>query len=200
MSSVAIPGLVEGLLLMHEGDSATLLMPSSLAGNSFNPVPRIFQVKLLKVYHNIALSQKQLLDANMLKIGLKPGDSTTTAYIDTANVIGEGHYSPTDSARVSVKYTLSIIDTIINGNAVGRVCEVADSFKFSMDTIPKPVFYSVLKKMTRTGKAKIYFINGSGALYDNNTGQILVPPFSNLWYEVEFLGFVNDKGIIDKVH
>jgi FKBP-type peptidyl-prolyl cis-trans isomerase FkpA len=200
MSSVAIPGLIEGLSLMHEGDSATLLMPSSLAGNSFNPVPRIFHVKLLKVYHNIASDQKKLLDANIKKIGLKQGDSTTTAYTDTANVRGEGPYTPTDSDRVAVSYKLSIIDTIKGTVAFGRACAVVDSFKFSMDTIPKPLFYSVLKKMTRTGTAKIYFINGSGALYDNNTGQILVPPFSNLWYEVEFLGFVNDKGIIDKVH
>lgn len=194
MSSAIFPGMMEGLSLLREGGNATLLMTSSLAGNSFNPVPRIFHVQLLKVYDSIAYTQNQLFNSLMVKKGFVLGDSATTAYIDTSNVKGEGHYRlPTDKDTVVVKYTIKkFMDDMANPNIL-KLCEVVDSFKFAMDTVPKPIFYDVLKIMTTTGTAKIYFTNGSGSLYDNKTGQLEVPPFSNVCYEVELVGFANNK-------
>ena len=192
--------LVEAISRLHEGGKGTFIMPSTLTGSNFEP--HIYDLELIKVYHNIADSRRhEFIDSTMLKIGFTLKDSTKSGvWIDTTNVVGVGTHYPNDTDRVSVSYKAKIIDGY-TGNVVNGRTLFTGTFSHRLDTISVPHFTPAIFKMTRSGTAKVYvpYYNafGSAGLYANDaSGQILVPPYSNIEYEITFLGFMklsNDK-------
>jgi len=186
-----------------------LLIPSTLSFNDFKP--RIYAVTLHNVYHNIAATRKLEFDSTFIvPMGFALKDSTTAGrWIDTSKVIGTGVTFPVSGDTIAIKYTGMIMDdtTKMTINSItkiiprGRIFEQYDSAKTIIGSALGPIFYEALTKMKRKGKAKVFvpYYNAYGAniTYNSTTGQIVIPPYSNLMYDIEFLGFVNNKGIID---
>jgi len=186
--------LVKAISLLHEGGKGTFIMPSALTGSNFEP--HVYDLELIKVYHNIADSRRhEFIDSTMLKIGFTLKDSTKSGvWIDTTNVVGAGTNFPINTDRVSVSYEAKIIDGY-TGNVVNGRTLLSRTISYPLDTILPPHFNPALFKMTRWGTAKVYipYYNayGSAGLYsDDSKGQILVPPYSNLEYDITFLGFM----------
>ncbi|HEY4788056.1 MAG TPA: FKBP-type peptidyl-prolyl cis-trans isomerase [Bacteroidales bacterium] len=190
-------GLIDGIVKMREGGKAILIIPSTLSFGDFKP--RIYEVSLLKVYHNIAASRKLEFDSTfMVPMGFALKDSTTGGVFykigsDSLSKPGINYVKVGDT--VAVKFSTMIMDSLKNNIPVGRTFEGYDSLKFIVGSSSSPYFYEALLKMKRGWTADVYvpFYNAYGSLtyLDSNTGQILAPPYSNLMYKrVEFLGFL----------
>jgi len=189
------PGMVEGLSLLREGGNATLIMPSSLAANDLNFIPRIYYVELLKVYHNISSYQKLSFDSLMTTIGYQIGDSITGGVIDTTYLRGNGGGYPSNGDSVRIHVQGFLMDSVSNTVEVGRKFEDdINDYEIGISSAP---YSMVLPIMRVGGKATMYFpyynAFGSKTYLDRITGQILVPPYSNLKYYIEFVGFVKNK-------
>jgi FKBP-type peptidyl-prolyl cis-trans isomerase len=198
-------GLVEGIRLMKEGGKATLVIPSTLSFGDFKP--RVYDVTLLKVYHNIAASRKLEFDSTfMVPMRFALQDSTQGGVfmnIDSTSMVSTGVNYPKAGDTIAVKFKGKIMDFMNDTIPNGRTFAAYDSAEYIVGSSVVPVFYEALLKMKRGWKAKVYapFYNAYGAntIYDyKNNGQILIPPYSNLMFDLEFVGFVNSTGIIDK--
>ena len=190
-------GLVEGIAnngvaKMKEGGTATLIMPSTLAFGDFKP--RIYDIKLLKVYHNIAATRKAEFDTTMVHLHFNLLKDSITGFMnlqnDTLKTPGVNFAQSGDT--IAVRYTGWIMDSITNPQ--GRKFESIDTAIFIMG-YSTPVFYKALAKIKVGWMKSVYipFYNafGAGNYIDTNTGQILAPPYSNVMYNIEFFGFAS---------
>lgn len=205
-------GLVEGIVQMKEGGRAIMVMPSTLTP-FVDFKPRVYDVTLLKVYHDIAASRKFEFDFTFIvPMGFALKDSTSLGVfmkIDSTSMVSTGVNYVKTSDTIAVKYNGFIMDSMALGKPKGRFFDVNDSLKFVVGSSSQPIFYEALLKMKKGWKADLYipFYKAYGPIgYTNyDTNQILAPPYSNVMYNIEFLGFVKkiivnneEKFIIDK--
>ena len=188
-------GLGKGISQMGEGGKAVIIIPSTLTP-TVNFQPRIYEVQLLKVYHDIATSRKQEFAKMIDSLGFQLKDSTkhgsfATYFGDTAK-----KYTAKPGDTVRIKYYGYLLDSVSNSIVKRRLY-------FTQDTIiPLPqdtslIFQDALMNMKRGWNANVYvpYYRGYGPniLPYYNTGQILVPPYSNLMFHVELIGFLTKK-------
>lgn len=181
-------GVVEGLKNMKEGGKAKMIMPSILAWDDY--VPRIFEVELLKVIPNPMAYEKQQI-ANYLDTAtnIEVKDSTSTGLYYIEKLKGAGTVNPSTGKQVKIRYTGYLPD--------GRVFD-----KVASDTVYKfRVGYQAvinglddgIRLMTKGGKAKMVIPYYKGYGFNGLTyrGQVLIPYFSTLIFDVELVDIVD---------
>lgn len=190
-------GLVMGLKKMHEGGKSTFIIPSTLTGlNDF--VPRMYEVELIKVYHDIVGTRKAEFASDVVSLGFASNDSLSNGSylkIDSTSMNPIGVTYPKVGDTVAVKFTGKLLDTVADGAVKGRTFTYEDSAKFIVGYSDAYVFQNIIPKMRIGMKANLYVSAadafGSSGLFNSTTGQVYVPKYANLAYEsVEFLGFV----------
>lgn len=194
-------GLIQALYTMREGGKSTFIMSSTITGTG-DFMPRIYEIELLKVYHDIAATRAAEFKKEMTTVGFtfSAKDSTASGVffkIDSTAVNPTAVSYPRIGDTVMVKYTGRLIDTVGVNSLVTRKFYTESSAYFVVGYSNVYAFQQIMTKMKIGMKANVYVPSnrGFGALglrdysqYDN--GQIVVPAYANLMYEnVEFLGY-----------
>lgn len=187
----SIPGLYEGLMMMQEGDSARLIMSSTLALTSYVPV--YFDVKLLKVIPNPKTFEREQLSQFLINTySLTIADSTNTDSIGIyfiSTLEGTGEYPNIDST-VTCKYTFKLMP-YSDGNYLNvpfRTIELNNSLSFKIkQNAVIAGFEAAVKRIKTGGKATVIipYYWGYGSFRNPETGQISLPAYSTLIYDIE---------------
>lgn len=190
-------GLGYGISKMIEGGKATIIIPSTLTPNT-NFQPRMYEVHLLKVYHNIATSRKQEFAGMINSLGFQLTDSTTHGafakyYGDTLRT-----YSAHVGDTVRLRYSGYLLDSVSNSIAKRRgFITVEDTLVVPSSDNYTIAFQDALTGLKRGWNSDVYIpyysAYGNTIQYDYSTRQIVIPPYSNLNYHVELLGFLTKK-------
>lgn len=188
-------GLRIGISKMSEGGKATIIIPSTLT-STVNFQPRIYEVHLLKVYHDIATSRKQEFSKMINSLGFQLKDSTKHGSFATYFGDTEKNYIAKPGDTVHIKYYGYLLDSVSNSLVKRRLYYTQDTIL----PLPKDtslIFQDALMNMKRGWNANVYvpYYRGYGPniLPYYNTKQILVPPYSNLMFHVELIGFLTKK-------
>jgi FKBP-type peptidyl-prolyl cis-trans isomerases 1 len=190
--------LGSGISQISEGGKATIIIPSTLT-QTVNFQPRLYEVRLLKVYHDIITARKQEFAKMIDSLGFQLKDSTKHGSFATYFGDTSKKYIARPGDTVRIKYYGYLLDSVSNSIIKRRLY-------FTQDTIlPLPsdtslIFQDALMNMKRGWNANVYvpYYRAYGPnilpyyLYDG-TKQILVPPFSNLMFHVELIGFLTKK-------
>lgn len=218
----------EGLLYLSEGDSATFYVPAdslymyyygkterSISQNStiFAPGSNfLFNVKLLKVQNYVDAEQEQLLDLSLAE--------KTEEKIVLAFVAGKGYQNSKDSGDyfykvtkagsgrpinvgkfVSVNYTGKYLD--------GKVFDFSGNqenpFTFRVGSNKVIKGWEMLITQLRLGDRVELVIPSKNAyaekgLLDVNTGELIIPPFTPLFYDLEVKHVSDTLKFIKKEH
>jgi FKBP-type peptidyl-prolyl cis-trans isomerase FkpA len=176
-------GLIQGLALMKEGGKSTLIIPSLLSYNDY--IPRIYEIDSFKVIHNIVEYETKQFQDTIKALNRDLKDSTKNGsyvflYQDTT-----GLNKPVSGDSATVTYTGYIID--------GRVFSKTRTLKYRVGTFPVVGFDEAVVQMAKGVKGKVYvpYYGGYGtdAALDSYTGQIIVPAYSGLKYQIELVSF-----------
>ena len=180
IKSLKSKGLVEGLMMMKEGAKASMIMPSNL--NYYDNVPRIFEVELVKVIHDIVAFEKQSIASFLDTIKNTVIDSASGMYyIERSPGINQ---EPLLGDTVEVSYTLRFTD--------GRIIDENPKyiFKIGSENIIEGFTNGVKRMKTGTEATMIIpssYGYGSNLMFYRNTGVILMEPYSTLWFEVKLI-------------
>lgn len=185
-------GLKEGLFSMQEGDSARLIIPSSLYKGDYIPV--YGDIRLYKVIRDIKQFEAQQLGQYLGTNYQKTlADSTTTGVTGLyyfPSVEGTGNL-PVDTDSVTVKYTLNFLPYSDGKylNVPARAIDKSDAFTFEIGKNSVITgFEGAIKLMKKGGKATVIipYHRGYGeAPYTGGGQQITVPPYTTLVYDLE---------------
>lgn len=188
-----IQGLKEGILNMHEGDSVLLIIPSKLAyGSGFSAVipsysTLLYNIRLKKVITDIDAYDKANRDSvviNRFKKQLKDSvaQDLYINILDDTTYVGDSINSDT---TVTLKYRGYLVD--------GRMFTSKDSlqtYTFTVD-ISNTIegFNIAFKKLRKGTKAEILIPYWNAyketGVIDNQTQQIIIPPYSSVLFYVE---------------
>ena len=179
------PGLQEGFLLMHEGDQATLLIPSALAfGNVVSPdgkVPANSPVRYDITLKRVRTEAQQIDDyiaAN--KLTVTQTSSTGLRFIKTTSVDTTANKLPTGTQTLTVKYTALLLRS--------TTAFESGTLSFTVGKFPITGVNEGLTKLRKGEKATLIFPSSlgystGGAL--NNSGNYVVPPNTPLRFDIE---------------
>ncbi|MFW5804187.1 MAG: FKBP-type peptidyl-prolyl cis-trans isomerase, partial [bacterium] len=113
----SIPGIIEGLLMMNEGDSVKLIIPSDLAfeGQGFGQIPPytplIYDIRLLEVIKDPVKHENELIRDYFSKNNIYNESLLTTSsglyYIES--VEGKGVY-PRSGDTLNIHYQATLLD------------------------------------------------------------------------------------------
>jgi FKBP-type peptidyl-prolyl cis-trans isomerase len=189
-------GMREALMSMQEGDSARLIIPSSLFKNDYNPI--VADITLIKVIPNPVQFEKEQL-AQFLKdsCNLTLADSTKTdftgIYIDpnpARTVEGTGNL-PADTSEVTVKYSLFFLP-YADGKYLnlGSQAIESNSLTFTInDAAVIEGFLGAVKRMKKGGKMRVilpYTKSYGEFRYPlDPSARMTVPPYTTLIYDLE---------------
>ena len=173
-SAYIIDGWNEGIKYMKEGGEATLLLPSSLALQNYQPM--LFEITLLDVYspdEETELLEQYLLENN---ITTEPEESGLY-YIETE--VGTG-LQPQQGDTVDVHYTGRLIDSTIFDTSTG-----GDPFFFTLGTgYVISGWDEGIAYMKEGGKATLIIPSVLGY---GSSGSGSIPPYSTLIFDVELV-------------
>ncbi len=191
----SLPGINIGLSYMREGGKATLIIPSSLANQDYNPL--VYNIELLRVIKNPSADAR-----NELNTYLSGLDSTKY------NINGE-KVTPGDSTSTGIYYIMtdndpSQTDKIETGDSVyiAFTAYFTDGKTFDHATADHPYafIYGILNNlptgvsqavglMNEGTKARViipyYMGYGINPVYYNH--MLIVPAYSTIIYDIELL-------------
>ncbi|GAB4028854.1 FKBP-type peptidyl-prolyl cis-trans isomerase [Spirosoma gilvum] len=189
---VLLPGLEEGLLKMHEGDQAVMIMPSVLAfGNGSTSdlpanSPVRFDVKLNRVR-----TEDQQMDEYMTTQKMTPTEVTSTGlrFIKTqSNPTGQ---TPGPTQTLVIKYRGQLLratpslrlGTAFDSTGTGTLASTATQFI--------PGFSEGLSKLKVGEKATIIFASKLGyaekGVTSSTTATYIIPPYAPLRFDIELV-------------
>lgn len=189
---VLLPGLEEGLLKMHEGDQAVMIMPSILAfGNGSTSdlpanSPVRFDVKLNRVR-----TEDQQMDEYLTTQKMTPTEVTSTGlrFIKTqSNPTG---ITPGPTQTLVIKYRGQLLratsnlklGTAFDSTGTGTLASTASQFI--------PGFSEGLSKLKVGEKATIVFASKLGysskGVTNSSTASYMIPPYAPLRFDIELV-------------
>ena len=182
------PGLEEGLLLMHEGDQATLLMPSTLAFGSLSArgdsipanSPVRYDVKLKRVR-----TEDQQIDDYIKTNKLTVTETTSTGLRFIKTISNPSGVSPTANQTLVIRYGGKLLRSNTSFDTTG-----SGSYSTSLGKSPLAGFNEGLAKLKVGEKATLLFpsslgYKASGLL--NSAGQYVIPPYAPLRFDIELI-------------
>lgn len=183
-----LDGVNEGLKQMKEGGKARMIMPSLLAYNDY--IPRIIDVELIRVIPNPMAYEKEQI-ANFLDTAsnLEVKDSTSSGVYYIERLAGTGTVKPFNGKLAKIRYKGYLPD--------GRVFD-----KTASDTVYKfrvggsEVISGLdegIRLMTKGGKSTLVipYYRGYGFPGITARGQVIIPYFSTLVFDVELVDLVD---------
>ena len=189
VGTISLQGLNEGLQLMKVGGRAKFILPSKLAlgSSSTSLIPSystlIYTIDLVEAFndpdaHERALIQQFLIDSNFVT-----ADSTDSGLYYIERVEGSGEFI-TDGDSADVWYTGYFFDgRIFDSNIEGEPYVV---------TIPSMYLiegWNQGLRLMREGSKGIlilpYYLGYGETGFWDNTGQMKIPPYMTLIFEVE---------------
>ena len=169
-----IEGFNEGIKFMKEGGEATLLLPSSIALQNYEPM--LFEITLLDVFspdEETELLEQYLIDNN---ITTEPEESGLY-YIETETGTG---VQPQQGDTVYVHYTGRLVDSTIFDTSTG-----SDPFSFTLGTgYVISGWDEGIAYMKEGGKATLIIPSVLGY---GSSGKNSIPPYSTLVFDVELV-------------
>ncbi len=180
------PGVIEGLKNMKEGGKAKLIMPSLLAWNDY--VPRIFEIELLKVISNPDLYEKQQI-SNFLdtaRTNLSLADSTNGIYFIN-RFKGTSTVFPASGDSVKLRYKGYLPD----GRIFDKTQDKLFKFRVGMGEAINGMDEGI-RKMAIGDSATMVITYKKGYGFDQLVyrGQVMIPYFSTLIFEVKLMDVV----------
>lgn len=190
----SLPGIREGLKLLNEGDSALFVIPNDMALGSFytDVIPSysslLYEVRLVKIIKDPITYDKAFLEKwvqDSLKLTL--ADSTSNGNYMVISEQGLANDSITSGKTVSLRYIGRYSDGryLSNKNTFDTI-----TFKTGKEAVIEG-FEDVVSHLQNKAKAKcvIPYYNAYGAegFSNSSTGQILIPLYTSLYYEIEIL-------------
>ena len=173
-SAYIIDGWNEGIKYMKEGGEATLLLPSSLALQNYQPM--LFEITLLDVFspnEETELLEQYLLENNITTEARESG----LYYIETEAGTG---LQPQQGDSVFVHYTGMLIDSTVFDTSVG-----GNPFVFALGTgYVISGWDEGIAYMKEGGKATLIIPSVLGY---GSSGSGSVPPYSTLIFDVELV-------------
>ncbi len=173
-STYIIDGWNEGIKFMKEGGEATLLLPSSLALQDFQPM--LFEITLLDVFspnEETELLEQYLLENNITTEAKESG----LYYIETETGTG---LQPQQGDSVFVHYTGRLIDSTVFDTSVGGT-----PFPFVLGTgYVISGWDEGIAYMKKGGKATLIIPSKLGY---KSTGSSSIPPYSTLIFDIELV-------------
>ena len=173
-SAGIIEGWNEGIMFMKEGGEATLLLPSSIAFQNYEPV--LYEITLLKVYspdEETEILEQYLTENN---ITTEPKESGLY-YIETETGTG---LQPQQGDTVYVHYTGKLIDgTVFDTSEGGNPFSFELGVGYVIQGWDEGIAY-----MKEGGKATLIIPSQLGY---GSTGATSIPPYSTLIFDVELV-------------
>jgi len=176
-------GFMEGLMMMHEGSKATLIVPSDIAyqglGMSWLGVPAystlIYDVELSKVITNPDAYEREQIAAYLDTTSVSIADSTEKGIYHIVDKEGSGSL-PSVGDILEVNYTLYLID----GRKLGSSSSAVSFILGSSNYIEGWNEANKLIKKGETCRIIIPWYRAYGA-----DGYGIIPPYSTLLYKIE---------------
>ncbi len=186
LEQLGIQGLREGIMLMKEGGSSRLIIPSNLAFGSadLGIIPPystlIYDVELLDVISDPAEHEKNLLEQFLADndIDVSPTQSGLY-YIEQER--GEGNI-PGDNRSVTIHFKGYLLD----GRLIDESTQANPVVLNTSATDIIPGFIEGLRLMRKGGKARFIIPWNIGYGADGSLDGI-IPPYSTLIFDVELL-------------
>ncbi|NQU81908.1 MAG: FKBP-type peptidyl-prolyl cis-trans isomerase [Bacteroidetes bacterium] len=173
-STYIIDGWNEGIKFMKVGGEATLLLPSSLALQNYQPM--LFEITLIDVFspnEETELLEQYILENNITTEAKESG----LYYIETEAGTG---LLPQQGDTVDVHYTGRLVDSTVFDTSVG-----GDPFSFALGTgYVIPGWDEGIAYMKEGGKATIIIPSVLGY---GSSGSGSIPPYSTLIFDVELV-------------
>ena len=175
------PGLIEGLLRMHEGDQATVLLPSvygfGRAGAGNGVVPPNAPIRL-DITLKRTRTEEQQIDEYLTANKLTPTQVTTSGLRFIKTLDNPTGIAPTPTQRLTMKYRGQLLRSAsaFDSTGAGTYSAVVTQFV--------PGFSEGLSKLKVGEKATILFPSRIG--YGPNGYQI-IPPYAPLRFDIELV-------------
>lgn len=194
------PGLIAGLRMMNEGDSALLVMPSALFLNDFEHTPLVYSIKLRKVIpkNQIARTDSLILDYflkydtlfNNIASGIYYKETDTVragVYQDSVTIKYQGHFLQENDYK---EPSMFMFESNLNGIKV-PINNLTSFVPQGYLSFPKG-FSFALDSLVRAGtKAEVYIDYtqgfGSAGLEHSIYSYIIVPPYTSMYYTIEIV-------------
>ncbi|UFH55754.1 FKBP-type peptidyl-prolyl cis-trans isomerase [Spirosoma sp. KNUC1025] len=182
------PGLEEGFKLMHEGDQATFLMPSTLAFGTLaskdGTIPANSPVRY-DVTLKRSRTEDQQMDEYITKNKLAVTEKTTTGLRFIKTVSNPSGMMPTATQTLVVNYKGKLLRT-----AAAFDSTLNNTYSTSLGKSALAGFNEGLAKLKTGEKATIIFPSSlgyktSGAV--NSAGTFVVPPYAPLRFDIELV-------------
>ena len=187
LGRLGITGLVEGILLMKQGETSRIIIPSKLGFGSSDHgiVPPystlIYDVELLDVIRDPEKHEQRLLEGFLAENNIQPEALTESGF----------YYIEKEEGTGSLPRGISIIDVHAIGTFLdGRV------FYSTYDSSPLvvymdkddfiPAFQEGLMKMKKGGKSRLV-IPWDIAYGEGGSSNGVIPPYSTLVFDLEVL-------------
>lgn len=179
---INLPGWIATFKMMKEGGKATAIMPASGASFS-NYVPRRYDFTLVKVIPDIIEYEKQQIAAFLQPRAKTPADSTSKGIYVLSQTEGSGAAPATGNTAV-VQYK----GRLLNGK-VFEQSSATNNFSFVVG-VDKMLagFEAAVLNMKKGGEATVLIPFGyKQTLMLNYNGQIVIPSYSSLIYEIKLI-------------
>ena len=187
-SQTFLPGIEEGVSLMHLGDSAVFLVPSALAfGPSSSakiPAKSVlrFSVKLLDVNPSIAVLDEKLIQQYLVAKNITNAQRQTSGLYFIPTLVNTTGASATANKNVSVIYTGKFLDDkVFDASSLHNNAPL----NFTVGTTPKQVitgFDEGISLMRMGEKATLLIPSALAYGLNGDTG---IEPNTTLVFEVE---------------
>ncbi|WP_420146893.1 FKBP-type peptidyl-prolyl cis-trans isomerase [Spirosoma sp.] len=181
-------GLEEGLLLMNEGDSATFLMPSTLAfGNvkfdTYN-IPANSPVRYDVKLHRVRTEDQQINDYIAIN-KLVPTETTSSGLRFIKTVSNSSGATPTANQTLTINYKGKLLRTVSAFDST-----TTGTYSTSLGKSPLAGFNEGLAKLKVGEKATLIFPSSLGYKTTGNVnsdGTYIVPPYAPLRFDIELI-------------
>ncbi|MDP4187711.1 MAG: FKBP-type peptidyl-prolyl cis-trans isomerase [Bacteroidota bacterium] len=181
-------GVYEGIKLMKEGQTATLLIPSDLALGEYEytNVPKystlIYTVHLVKIIHDPVAYERQQINNFLKSTPLTPADSTNSGLYYYKKVQSSGSVIKNGDV-ISVSYVGKYLD--------GRtfLCDTATNVKLTASTVLNSGFDEGLRCMKK-GEESVFIVPYYLGFYGGTapyalTYYVTIPAYTTLLYDVK---------------
>lgn len=177
-----LPGWIETLKKMKEGGKSTAFMPAYKASIS-DHLPRRYEFTLRKVIPDIVQYEKQLIQEFLERLGKSVSDSTSGGYYVLSEKAGQG-VSPVDGNSVYLQFKGALLNGIIF-----KQSNAGNDYRLILGKGNElPVLEDAIKAMKKGGTQTIMipFFHGYGdQIKTNSIGQIVIPGYSSLLFEIQ---------------
>ena len=177
----ANPGLTEGLLRMHEGDQAAILLPSSFAfgpnGSSDGSVPPNAPVRLNVTLKRIRTEEQQI-DEYLTANKLTPTEVTISGLRFVKTLSNSTGATPSANQTLNVRYRGQLLRARTAFDSTGT------SLYSTMIGKSVPGFDEGLAKLKVGEKATLVFPSRIGY---GSTGNQVIPPYAPMRFDIELV-------------